>query len=183
MSSLMTDKLYEEHFEDLLISVSKEKAFKLLNEYHSTPELKKHLEIDWVGGSLEKLLEEDFYWEVFHNSFFENNSILDSNELWDTIVQDVPDLDDELFESIQDEGIETSEQWEDAYVSNYPSSLEVEAEFTEQLLDDLGYLNEATTPNFIFNHINWQEVWDCELSYDYSTIEHDGTTYFFSKNF
>ena len=105
------------------------------------------------------------------------------HEFYEYILNDIPDMDLELFTLINNEGIENVDQWEDAYVQSMPSSWRVEAQFTEQLMDDLGYLSESNLPNFISNHIDWQDVWDCELRHDYSTIEYDGVTHFFSRNF
>jgi len=110
------------------------------------------------------------------------------HEFYEYILNDIPDMDLELFNLINNEGIENVDQWEDAYVQSMPSSFRVEAQFTEQLMDDLGYLswdgpNEGPLPDFILSHIDWQAVWDCELRHDYSTIDYDGVTHFFSRNF
>ena len=100
------------------------------------------------------------------------------------IKEDIPDIDDQLFQDILDNGIETVEQWEDAYVCTMPTSIFVEAQFVEQLMDDLGYLDEdSSMPDFITSHIDWQEVWDCELMHDYFTIESSEQTHFFSRHF
>ena len=37
-------------------------------------------------------------------------------EFFNYISEDIPDVDDTLFQDILDNGIETVEQWEDAYV-------------------------------------------------------------------
>ena len=108
------------------------------------------------------------------------------HEFYEYILNDIPDMDLELFNLINSLGIENVDQWEDAYVQSMPSSFRVEAQFTEQLMDDLGYLDgpEITAvPNFITNHIDWQAVWDYELRHDYCTIEYDGVTHFFSRHF
>ena len=105
------------------------------------------------------------------------------HEFYEYILNDIPDMDLELFNLINSLGIENVDQWEDAYVQSLPSCWSVEAQFTEQLMDDLGYLSESNLPNFISNHIDWQEVWDCELRHDYCTIEYDGVTHFFSRHF
>ena len=110
------------------------------------------------------------------------------HEFYEYILNDIPDLDLELFNLINGEGIENVDQWEDAYVTSMPTSIRVEAQFVEQLVDDLGYLDTLSTadgelPNFLTDHIDWQEVWDCELRHDYFTIEYDGQTHFFSRYF
>ena len=110
------------------------------------------------------------------------------HEFYEFILNDIPDMDLELFIEINGEGIENVDQWEDAYVMSMPTTYNVEAQFTEQLMDDLGYLSDLSTsdgeiPDFLTSHIDWQEVWDCELRHDYFTIEHDGVTHFFSRYF
>ena len=65
-------------------------------------------------------------------------------EFFNYISEDIPDVDDTLFQDILDNGIETVEQWEDAYVCSMPTSIFVEAQFVEQLMDDLGYLEEGS---------------------------------------
>ena len=108
----------------------------------------------------------------------------EEQEFFNYISEDIPDVDDTLFEEISDNGIETVEQWEDAYVCSMPTSIRVEAQFVEQLMDDLGYLDEdSSMPDFITSHIDWQEVWDCELSHDYFIIESSDQTHFFSRHF
>ena len=104
-------------------------------------------------------------------------------EFFNYISEDIPDVDDTLFQDILDYGIETVEQWEDAYVCSMPTSIFVEAQFVEQLMDDLGYLEEGSMHDFITSHIDWQEVWDCELRHDYFTIESKDHTHFFSRHF
>ena len=109
------------------------------------------------------------------------------HEFYEYILNDIPDMDLELFNLINSLGIENVDQWEDAYVQSMPSSFRVEAQFVEQLMDDLGYLgtgpNETDVPDFLISHIDWQAVWDCELRHDYCTIQYDGVTHFFSRHF
>ena len=82
-------------------------------------------------------------------------------EFFNYISEDIPDVDDTLFQDILDNGIET----------------------VEQLMDDLGYMEEGSMPDFITSHIDWQNVWDCELSHDYFTLESNDQTHFFSRHF
>ena len=100
-------------------------------------------------------------------------------------IQDIIDYPDEaLIEELDDEGIETVEQFEDAFAGSYDGygSLSGEAQFCEELVSDCGYL-ENDLPSFISNHINYQEIWDHELTHDYFTIEHRNTSLFFSRHF
>ena len=92
-------------------------------------------------------------------TFDERDSL--EREFFNYISDDIPDVDDTLFQEILDYGIESVDQWEDAYVCTMPTSIFVEAQFVEQLMDDLGYLAEdSSMPDFITSHIDWQEVWD-----------------------
>ena len=84
---------------------------------------------------------------------------------------------DKFMEDLDDNGIETVEQFEDAYAGQYDSG----ADFAEQLCDNCGYLSESNLPTFISNHIDWQAVWDCELRHDYTMSDVGG--YFFSCHF
>jgi len=91
----------------------------------------------------------------------------------------------ELLQELDDYGIETVQQFEDAYAGCFESSgfTSAEAIFCEELADDCGYMGNTNLPSFITNHIDWQSVWDCELRHDYFTIEISGESYFFSKYF
>ena len=86
-----------------------------------------------------------------------------------------------FMEELDDNGIETVEQFEDAYAGQYASA----AAFAEQLCDDCGYLSESNLPTFITNHIDWDAVWDCELRHDYFIVEgkYPGDLRFFSRHF
>jgi len=88
---------------------------------------------------------------------------------------------DRFWNELIDCGIETVEQFEDAYAGNYYSS----AEFAEHLCDDCGYLSESNLPTFISSHIDWDAVWNCELRHDYFMVEgkRPGDLRFFSRHF
>ena len=105
------------------------------------------------------------------------------HEFYEFILNDIPDMDLELFNLINDYGIENVDQWEDAYAGSLPTSYKVEAQFTESLMDDLGYLDGELIPDGIAYCIDWQVYWDRDLRHDYFTIEYDGVTHFFNRNF
>ena len=105
------------------------------------------------------------------------------HEFYEYILNDIPDLDLELFNLINGEGIENVDQWEDAYAGSLPTSYKVEAQFTESLMIDEGYLDGEVIPDGIAYCIDWQVFWDRELRHDYFTIEYDGQTHFFSRYF
>ena len=84
-----------------------------------------------------------------------------------------------FFEELVDYGIETLEQFEESYQGQHRSG----ADFAESLCDDCGYLgSNQGIPDFILNHIDWEDVWSCELRFDYFSIEAGGFFYFF-RNF
>ena len=105
------------------------------------------------------------------------------HEFFEYILNDIPDLDIELFNLINGEGIENVDQWDDAYRGSLPTSYKVEAQFTESLMDELGVLDSDMIPDGIAYCIDWQVYWDRDLRHDYLTIEHDGHTHFFSRYF
>ena len=109
------------------------------------------------------------------------------HEFFEYILNDIPDMDLNLFIEINGHGIENVDQWDDAYSMSMRTTYNVEAQFTEQLVDDLGYLgdgpNETDVPDFLTSHIDWQAVWDCELTHDYFTIEDGEYTHFFHRHF
>lgn len=76
-------------------------------------------------------------------------------------------------------GIETINHWENAFHSMVDDSYKWEAEFAEEYICELEY-NLADSP--IFHAINWQRVWDHSLTYDFSTIEFDGSVFIFHSN-
>ena len=91
---------------------------------------------------------------------------------------------DSFIEELDSYGIENASTFEDAYAGCYESRFgsSAEANFSEELSSDCGYMGNTNLPDFIANHIDWQAVWDCELRHDYFTIE-AGSTYFFSAHF
>ena len=85
----------------------------------------------------------------------------------------------EFMDELSEYGITTAEQFESAYFWQ-SDSYKPEAEFSEYVTTELNCLD---IPDYVFNHIDWQSMWDCELRHDFFTIEFDGETYFFNSNF
>lgn len=84
----------------------------------------------------------------------------------------------EFMDELDDIGIETPEQLDDAY--EYQSDeYNAEKEFAEYFITEVLCTG---IPSILEGHIDWDSVWECELRYDYNTIEFDGTTYFFRNN-
>ena len=117
--------------------------------------------------------------------WYETLSEQDS-ELYDAIEERCPEFesyDGEDCQAFMDElseiGITTSSQFEDAMEYQTDSS-HPGAEFAEQIAENYGCTTLIDMPWIV---IDWEASWERNLSYDYSTIEFDGTTYFFNNNF
>ena len=91
------------------------------------------------------------------------------------------DANEALIEKLVDNGIETVEQYTDSFVNLCDSlgSSSAQAQFAEKIIcDDL----ENDLPEVLTKHIDYQLIWDDELSNDYFSIEYNNTTsLFFSK--
>mgnify|MGYP006267655935 FL=1 len=112
-------------------------------------------------------------------------------DLYDTIVDRIPHADKwdveqviEFFSELDDFGITTHQQFEDAYYS-YSDSYRPEKEFAEEFYEGLGVdiSNDAAPGSELWHFIDWQAVWDHSLRYDFNTIEFDGDMFFFNNNF
>ena len=88
---------------------------------------------------------------------------------------------DRFWNELINNGIESVEQFEDAYSGQYDSA----AAFTEQLCDECGYLSESNLPIWISGCIDWDHVWNSALTYDYFIVEgkYPGDHRFFSRHF
>ena len=93
----------------------------------------------------------------------------------------IDSMPERFWQDLVSDGIETVEQFEEAYSGQYLSG----ADFAMQLCDDCGYLSESNIPNFIISHIDWDAVWNRELCFDYTKIEgkYPGDHRFFSRHF
>jgi hypothetical protein len=104
-------------------------------------------------------VEQDLY-DAIHDKF---------GEKWDH--EDIM----EFMEELNDIGIESPEDLDDAYewqTDEYgPEEKFAEYYVTEVLC--------AEIPSVIEGHIDWHNVWDCELRYDFNTIDFDNETFFF----
>ena len=111
-------------------------------------------------------------------------------DLYDMIEDMCPEfskLDAEQCQEFMDElselGITTAEQFQDAYYYQ-TDSWNAERDFAQWYAEEIACLdvtNDAGMGSFLV--IDWQATWDCNLRYDFSTIEFDGETYFFHNNF
>ena len=106
-------------------------------------------------------------------------------ELYDAIEDMCPEFSkldaeqcQEFMDQLADLGITTETQFNDAYYWQVDNTWRAEAEFAEYVTTELHCIN---LPEFVC--IDWQATWDSALRYDFSTIEFDGETYFFSNHF
>jgi hypothetical protein len=84
----------------------------------------------------------------------------------------------EFMEELDDIGIATASEFEDAYA--YDSDAHwAEKEFAENFCIDV---LDAHIPDIVMAAVDWQDVWDHNLRYDYSTIETVNGTFFFRNN-
>lgn len=81
----------------------------------------------------------------------------------------------EFIDELDDIGITTAEQFENAYYYQ-TDSYNAEADFAEYLATEIQCVD---LPDFVV--IDWNETWDRNLSYDFNNIEFDGETYFFQN--
>jgi len=86
----------------------------------------------------------------------------------------------EFMDELSDIGIESASEFEDAYEwthDNYSSY--AEREFSEYFCIEV---LDAKIPECVFAAIDWQDVWDHNLRYDFSSIETVNGTFFFRNN-
>ena len=84
----------------------------------------------------------------------------------------------EFMDELEDIGIETASEFCDAY--EYTSDeYRAEGDFAIYLVIEV---MDARIPEIVLSSIDWQDVWDTYLRYDYSTIETNNGTFFFCNN-
>jgi hypothetical protein len=86
----------------------------------------------------------------------------------------------EFMDELEDIGIETASEFEDAYEYTHDSySSYAEKEFSEYFCIEV---MDAQIPDIVLAAIDWQDVWDHNLRYDYHSIETINGTFFFRNN-
>jgi nuclear transport factor 2 (NTF2) superfamily protein len=139
----------------------------------------------------------DFYTELLNAKGITPATMTDTNDAeYDDLSTDAKDLYDkitellgekwtheetiEFMDELDDIGIETASQFEEAYEYTHDSySAYAEKEFAEYLVIEV---MDARIPDIVLAHIDWQHVWDHELRYDYNAIETVNGTFFFRNN-
>ena len=93
----------------------------------------------------------------------------------------IDSMPDKFYQDLIDYGIETAEQFEDAYQGSYRDG----AEFSESMIAESGYLDQADLPDFITHAIDYDVMWECSLRHDYFMLDgkRPGDKRFFSKYF
>ena len=88
----------------------------------------------------------------------------------------------EFIDELDDIGITTAEDFEDRYYYQ-TDSWKPEADFAEYYAEEIACINQFADAGILsMIVIDWQATWDCNLRYDFFTIEFDGETYFFINN-
>ena len=115
-----------------------------------------------------------------------NNLSEQQQELYDAIEEGCPEFEklstddcDTFMSELEDIGITTASEFSDAYYGQWDGWRPMR-DFAEQFCNDLSSIDLEDT--LFYAAIDWQRVWDHQLSYDFSTIEFDGATYFFRNN-
>ena len=84
----------------------------------------------------------------------------------------------EFMNELDDIGIETASQFEEAY--EYTSDEHwAEKDFAEYFCVEV---MNAQIPDLVYAAVDWQDVWDHNLRYDYNSIETVNGTFFFRNN-
>ena len=80
----------------------------------------------------------------------------------------------EFMDELADISITTASEFEDAYYG-YNDEYHAERYFAEEFVNELEDLKDS----IVYAAIDWQDVWDHQLRYDFSTIETSNGTFFF----
>ena len=86
----------------------------------------------------------------------------------------------EFMDELEDIGIYSASEFEDAYEYTHDSySSYAEKEFAEYWCMDV---LDAQIPEIVLSAVDWQDVWDHNLRYDFCYIETVNGTFFFRNN-
>ncbi len=86
----------------------------------------------------------------------------------------------EFMDELEDIFIETASDFDDAYEWTHDSySSYAEKEFAEYWCVEV---MDARIPDIVYSAVDWQDVWDHNLRYDFSYIETVNGTFFFRNN-
>ena len=82
-------------------------------------------------------------------------------------------------EELEDYGVTTLEQFEEAYSGCYRD----ESTFCEDFMSDIYSSEIDALPVWLQCAIDWELVWHQSLQYDFFTVYFDSEYYFFNRNF
>ena len=86
----------------------------------------------------------------------------------------------EFMDELEDIGIYSASEFEDAYEYTHDSySSYAEKEFSEYFCIEV---LDAKIPDCVLGAVDWQDVWDHNLRYDFASIETVNGTFFFRNN-
>lgn len=144
-----------------------------------------------------KAMYVDFYTELLNaRGVVPTTNVDTTEEEYDALSEDEKDLYDkitemlgekwtheetiEFMEELDDIGIKTASEFEEAYVYTHDSwSSYAEKEFAEYWCVEVMV---AEIPDIVYAHVDWQGVWDHDLKYDFHAIETGNGTFFFRNN-
>jgi hypothetical protein len=144
-----------------------------------------------------KAMYVDFYTELLNAKGVVPTTNVDTVEQeYDDLSEDEKDLYDkitdmlgekwtheetiEFMDELDDIGITIASEFEDAYEYTHDSYANyAEREFAEYWCIEV---LDAKIPECVFAAIDWQEVWDHNLRYDFASIETSNGTFFFRNN-
>jgi hypothetical protein len=144
-----------------------------------------------------KAMYVDFYTELLNAKGVVPTTNTDTmEEEYDDLSEDEKDLYDkitdmlgekwtheetiEFMDELDDIGITIASEFEDAYEYTHDSFANyAEREFAEYWCIEV---LDAKIPECVFAAIDWQEVWDHNLRYDFASIETSNGTFFFRNN-
>jgi hypothetical protein len=84
----------------------------------------------------------------------------------------------EFMDELEDIGIETASEFEDAYEYTCDEYW-AEKDFAEYFVIEV---MDARIPDIVMAAVDWQDVWDHNLRYDFNSIETVNGTFFFRNN-
>lgn len=83
-----------------------------------------------------------------------------------------------MIEQLGDIGIETVEQLEERHYGTIDNVWNWEAEFAEECALEMEY---GLRDSIVYSAINWQDLWDHNLRYDFDYFEYDGEAHIFRQ--